>query len=638
MYVRGMIKSPSVPSIPFMLYTNGALSYNEGAEARYQIQLATGQTLITYLYPQDMKPEMVPYPTSVKEIAEGFWDQKDNLINKLMYSLLSDPPGERGSDEYEKWVDDMAKLEPEGRMRKVQEWNEDNWQTIHAIHSIFPMKYTQPIVSNTSSPLKKLTVELNPMMPEIPDKYIVMWEDKNRFKIGFEKTWMAYALSSLQRYITQVIEPHLMRQYPGVEAIGSGTLEVQGPRSGDHSYRVQKDHGYPTSHIDFGGYKAEFYLMSETHSTAEERRQAAITHVLAYQLIRTVPIVGLTVGDYCALATTVLWMFKGLGTSIPLDKFFDTSSIQEQVLKFIGMNEYAAEKFMFQSQESWEEWFYLCMLIGLYIARGYNALATPFQIIKSKTTLAYVHDLFKDFTKPSFVASGLAGTATPYFLQNTNDYKNSRKLIPFPMIIRTSGDANTWKVPFQRTNISMKSVDIHLKEVEGTPFNVTKMEEWLVFHAHNDTRIVTYMDQVDRILTVIEIPIWERSSAETVTEQDRWFIWLMDLMSLGPTTLSNQYRLGPGLGLFDTDPLEAYFTTYWNFGLIKTPEQSVNIAEGKQTVILPGQPVNTKLEGQPDPVATTITPPAPPLEAPTGVQTAQGVKQSENTNTSGTGS
>jgi len=543
---------------------------------RHGIRLATGSSLIVYTYPNDSRTvnpdqneknpnqvfdEIYTKDQEMREIFVGndkqrgfFYEPNDG--ERVKYVNLLDPEKHGANGSEQKNEDELIAAEREYVQQKC-------------LHSLIPFEYMTDAASNLNA--TNITRKLVPTRPEIVPGRVRVWQRDDRLFMSFDKTWFTKALTLVQQRITKMIIS-LGKQNPEMRAIGYGVIES---KDGKH-YEVDCR---PSMDVQFGGaYSGYYNFIAETTTFAESKAQAAFLHVLAHQLRRCVTIRGYTMADYIGLAATIVYVYAGTGTTIPLDKFFETTSIEEQVMKFVGGNWSIAEVLRSDDRETLEERFYFQLLLGLFLARGYTVQTTQFQLLKSRASIPFVHDMFAVFTKPSIEqSSGLSSTSGPFFLMASNNFRNKDKFrLPFPMIIRDdqSEKANKWFALTAKSGISYKPVDVVQGEVAGNPFDITGHEEWIAYNPKNDSRIVTMTDSVDRTIMDIEFPLREGDYDRSVVDEEaRKFIWIYDLMSAGTFLLPDQYRLNQGLGVIPLDSLTVQFTRYWNLAVVPGKEE-----------------------------------------------------------------
>jgi hypothetical protein len=553
LFVKGIHRSQNAPATVISALTNGGLRFTDVKEFdTVPVYLAEGESEVCYIYDSDSNGGAM-YKRPVWIGRE--WRVEAFSIGEHNKELRLDYMGTQGGvDKY--FFSEPTDAEKDDILQKSADINNQDGR----MHWVLPIKMVGEI--------NGIGQRLNPKRPEIPQNAMVMWNVKQEKKLGYDVSWMAVALQTIQSKVTLMAQ-RLMKYRPIPMFVGIGTL------SHDKSLGMMRKQKSPTSRINFASSTYQALVSPGVIKTppAQEKMHAAMLHLLSMQVSRVCPIEGFTVGDYVAMTTELLREYVGTTQSVPLDKFFEVSSVYEQILKFFGANIQTANFLLPLKDETWEEYVYLWVLLGLMIARGHAAILGDVQLIRVKTTdVKGQIEHFKRHMRPGMVTSddnwkvgGLTTAASPFFVERVNKYGSG--VYPWPMLVLDEGEPCEWFRLNAKGGVSYKRVDVKYETAVGN-FPKPTGDEYLAFTLQNDVETEKIEDQLGRQLRVLTIPLWKNETDETVPEALRQFLFFDFLFSAGTVNGERTTRLdstGPITGI---DPVGITFTEFYNFALV----------------------------------------------------------------------
>jgi len=421
---------------PYLIVTNGKLSYEDMTQARYTGLLGKA-TVPVYARPVNWNaPNIADFISAVKHFLEEMDKPDDKNLHYYiqMHTMADLLKGMKQSK-----IDDPTGLNPEdGKVR-----------------------------------IRNL---LTKVWPKLQPTGFTTWEDGRYRYIAAEQSWFERMVDYVQYFITMFLQVHIHGGF-NCEAYGLGTVKAS-------TTGLEVGH-YPSVDTQYmnKAYTARARFVSDSRTNNDRGYIFMYTYLVAAQLDKMFTMRSLIkgknkldMGDFMAIASELIANRVGYGEA-SYSTIYSGTDIVGHIRDIIGSG--FSEAFAWQNftDKDLEEILELQVLLAIACARV-KALTMAVTIELTKGDRIRAAFDFEQETKPEL--PGIGSEGQPYCFMATNDPQANMFL---PMSLRFNKDPNS-KSPYANQynrrmsrQLTLSRVQIKGAEIQGTPLEPTNEKE-----------------------------------------------------------------------------------------------------------------------------------------------------------------
>jgi len=516
-YIIGEVTEPNQLSQPFIIVTNGKLTFEEVMQARYTGNIAN--TVVPVIpVPADWAYQpIVDFRTEVDRIfGEHDKDAKEGSYFLNIHKYMD--------------LNSAAKL-----------YHDNN--------------VTDLAGPNPNPDVRHL---LTRVWPRIKPSGLITFKDEEYRYMVCEASWFDRFLNDMQYLVTTRLQMNIRGGFT-IVPYGLGTVAVD-----KKGFKV--DHTPSVYTKFFSENISKTMLVNDNRTMSEKAYTFMYLYILARFMETRAEMWGVSKADYdtfdwLAFASEVVANMAGFGeNSATLN--YSATDIVGQIRDEIGAGISKSYEWQDFTEVAFEEvvefW-----IISRWVASRIKSYLAPVTVELAKgDRIRAAHD-FQEEAKCDL--PGIGGDGQPYLFMATNDPQDK---FLFPMTLRSDyTKPNEYKRRAQRT-LSVTPVDLKNGEVQGTPFDQSTgalKEQFIRFNVMNDSRRwdITYPWYK---LYVWKFPLhghdprgWRINGEKYLEPEEvtayQWMLFLMSQMSQGQAVYADGWFINDSVGLFGEVPL-----------------------------------------------------------------------------------
>jgi hypothetical protein len=335
----------------------------------------------------------------------------------------------------------------------------------------------------------------------IPEDRPIIFRDRRRMVIGFDRLWKAAREDEIQWEIQDRLS--MVRATPTMKPIGYGFMEGN---SGEDWHLVRR----PNRYIKVGPRTVVRVDQTELDISNNESRVQASYMYLAACALREFCKIGeapmhmdqknYNIHDYVAYCNLILAGIAGYGDT-PTTKHWTSTDIQTTIDHMLGYGYSMANRYQWGSDKALETWiayYKWCLFMAYAIARV-KAPTMDYEVLKYINQDRLVTERFTRVNHGHFSGFGGFGNLVMLIPRNDMTWKGNT-VFPFPVVVDTKGisderkalqQANDYEMLREKKNVSWSTVRVERGEIPpNTIDHESTAQKWLLLDPTSDGRIV----------------------------------------------------------------------------------------------------------------------------------------------------
>jgi len=429
--------------------------------------------------------------------------------------------------------------------------------------------------------------EFVPTWDKIPLEGVTIWRDRLKQNFAAENIWWMQTMTAVQTAITTYAQKAPVSIKPDLRMTGDGFCRAE-----EGAIRIVRR---VSDQMAWKGGTGTLKLIKDPYTVNEKREQYLALMLLARALWRCIPDRMDKENDYklstyrhcfrtndmMAVVNRLLLQFQAAGAP-GVTHEYTASAILGGIDATIGLGLSEGDRFLFNTQQSWVDWFTFCVLFGI-ISQRTKGLIGDIEVrldkVERMILLPQVIDNFNQVMGMNGHQYDLSGSTTPWVPMARNLLQSLD--IPMPMIVAETdldGEVEQNKYLWIRKPIaSFETVEARFGKL-GSPLveALPTKETHKIIRVHYDMQKYT-VPRIDHDLNVWSIGYSQILSNGAMPEPQRRFNWLLGLFIAGPSNFTKGYAMAPGMKLFALENV-AYYSSSEGTALV-AKEGTQNIGE-----------------------------------------------------------